>query len=448
MVATLILLFSIGIYYLTARYRKNEFYERLREKAITTARLLYEAKQEITPQTLNLIDEQDSTLLFGERVSVFNADLKLIYDSQHHPDTLAPGLLERLVKHFANEIRVQRGETEYLYKLYKEPDEVLIVKVSGIDKYGLSKLNFLIVILSLGWFVSVAVVIVTGWLFAGKALEPIADVIHQVEQIDSATLDTQRVKAGNEKDEVAQLAETFNLMLDRLQQSFLVQRSFVANASHELRTPLTIMTGHLEVALLQNRDSDEYRHILQSVLDDTRGMTELANELLDLAHASSDASMIRFVPTRIDEIVLQAEAELLKKKPDYDVVVDFREPPEEEELYELAVNERLLKNAFHNLMENACKFSTEKKVYVSIAFKPEEVVLEFADKGIGISEKDLPFIFEPFFRAENTRGIPGHGIGLPLTKKIIDLHQGTIFVHSRPCIGTSFQIHLPRNAQA
>ncbi len=444
MVATLLLLFSAGIYYLTARYRENEFYERLREKAITTARLLYEAKEDITPHTLNLIDQQDSTLLEGEKVTVFNSNLKLIYDSQHNQETMSDEFFRKLGRQPAGELREQQGEREFLYKLYKEPDEVLVVKVSAIDRYGLSKLNFLVGILSFGWFVSVAVIIIAGWIFAGKALEPIEDVIHQVEQIDSETLDKRRVNAGSEKDEIAQLADTFNRMLDRLQQSFVMQRSFVSNASHELRTPLTIMTGQLEVALLQNRSADEYKKILQSVLDDTKDMTELANELLDLAQASSDVYTLPFKQTRIDEVVLLAEAELLKKKPDYDVIVDFTEAPEEEELYELNANERLLKNAFFNLMENACKFSADKKVSIEIAFRPKEVVLAFSDKGVGISEEDLPYIFEPFFRSQQTRSVPGHGIGLPLTKKIVELHGGAIAVESKVNTGTCFTIILPR----
>ncbi len=156
-------------------------------------------------------------------------------------------------------------------------------------------------------------------------------------------------------------------------------------------------------------------------------------------------STLSFKTARIDELLLQAEAELLKKHAGYGAVMDFPEAPEEESLFELKVNERLLKNAFLNLMENACKFSDDKKVYVRVFFRPDAIRLEFADKGIGIADTDLPYVFEPFYRSENARLFStGHGIGLHLTRKIVEAHQGEITVGSVLRLGTTFTVYLPR----
>ncbi len=443
-VATLLLIYSVGIYYVSADNRESEFHERLREKAITTARLLYEPNQTISPQTLQLIDEQDENVLFGEEISVFDEKYRLIYHNLNVLPELDTQLVKQVMRTRNKEIKRREGNREYLYKYYPEKGHNLIIFVAAIDSYGLQKLDFLITILSMGWIVSVLVIIIAGWIFAGNALEPISDVITQVEQINFDTLDRRRVITENDKDEIAQLARTFNAMLDRLQQSFYIQKSFVANASHELRTPLTAMSGQIEVTLLQDRPNEEYKQLLHSLYEDVTGMTNLANELLDLAQTSSDLSMLPFENRRIDEIVLQAESDLHRKQPNYQVIVDFEEPPEEEEYFELEVNERLLKNAFINLMENACKFSGNHTVYVKIRFQIERIVLQFIDKGIGIPADELSYIFEPFFRSKNAGSVSGYGLGLPLTLKIIEVHSGTIQVHSKPNEGTTFTVTLYR----
>ena len=440
-VASLLLGFSIGIYYLSDGYRKNEFSERLREKAVTTARLLFEANQQITPQTLKLINEQDISVLDNEDITVYDENLSIIYKSNTEPLKITKKVLNTLKK--KRELLTSEGDREIIYFQQKEKNQTTTVIVSAIDTYGITKLKFLLLILFFGWAISVIIIIITGWVFAGKALAPISDVIHQVEQINFSTLD-KRVKAGNEKDEIAQLADTFNRMLVRLQNSFYIQKSFVANASHELRTPLTIIRGQLEVALMHHRDLEEYKNILTSVLDDVIEMGELANELLDMAQASSDISILPFKTARIDELILQSKSDLIKKKPNYNIIVHFPEAPDDEKFFELKVDDRLLKNAFINIIENGCKFSSGHEVMVKIFFREKNIVLKFSDRGIGISDKDLPFIFEPFFRSENVKSIPGHGIGLPLTKKIIELHGGDIDVQSVTNEGTTFTITLPR----
>ncbi|MCU0353427.1 MAG: HAMP domain-containing histidine kinase [Cytophagales bacterium] len=444
LVAGLLLCFSGGIYVLSAQYREAEFYERLREKAVTTARLLYEAKDRITPSMLNMIDEQSKPVLYDEQLTIYNSKGQVVYADNVKPHELLPTTLEHLSRQPGGEVRTYEGETQVLYKIYREPDERLVVIISAIDKYGISKLNFLTAILSVGWFVSVGLIIAGGWFFAGKALQPISDVIHQVEQIDSATVDTRRVKAGNDKDEVAQLAATFNQMLDRLQKSFQIQRSFVANASHELRTPLTVMNGQIEVALMKTRTPDEYRRLLALLTDEIKNMTALANALLDMAQADSDATALRMRKVRVDELVLQAEADLLARKTGCQVAIDLARPVATETDYELPADERLLKNAFLNLMENACKFSADKRVEVLLDTTNREIHVSFSDKGVGIAEQDLPYIFEPFYRADGTRTVAGHGLGLPLAKRIVEMHHGRIAVDSEPGKGTTFTVTLQK----
>ncbi len=451
-VAVFLISFCLGILYFSYRYRKYEFYERMREKAITTARLL--ATKDEATKTLRLIEQQDSVVLFSERVTVLDKNLQVLYDSkgkalqlQHKISTFFKKQKEWGVASNEIEIREQIGEREFLYKLIQDRRNKYIVVVSAIDTYGSSKMRFLIRIMAFGCVLGIGIIIIVGWVFADNMVEPIIEVIRQVEVIELDTLHKQRVIAGNEKDEIAQLAETFNRMLERLQNALFIQNSFVANASHELRTPLTVMAGHLEVALLQKRSAEDYHTLLLSLQEDVNNMTALSNELLDLAQASSDESNIPFTESRVDELILEAKSDLLKKKPHYSINIDFVDPPDEESFFSVFANTRLLKNAFINLLENGCKFSADRKVTVRLVFKEKNIEILFQDEGIGISKEDLPYVFEPFYRSKNAKSIPGYGIGLPLTKKIIELHHGSITTTSVLNQGSCFRVVLPHRME-
>jgi signal transduction histidine kinase len=197
-----------------------------------------------------------------------------------------------------------------------------------------------------------------------------------------------RVDEGNRKDEIAQLAITFNQMLDRIESAFETQRSFVSNASHEMRTPLTSITGQLEVALLGNRDTAEYESTLRSVLDDIRNLNKLTNGLLEIAQASMDITEMRQRNFRVDELLWQARNEVMKRNPAYDVQINITNFPDDENELIVSGVEPLFKTAITNLMENACKFSDDKRVSVTFSVVENHAYLKFKDNGIGISAGD------------------------------------------------------------
>ena len=269
-----------------------------------------------------------------------------------------------------------------------------------------------------------------------------SDVVTQVDKITIASLNM-RVNEGNKTDEIAQLAITFNKMLERLESAFEMQRSFVSNASHELRTPLTSITGQLEVSLMKPRTQKEYEDILESVLEDIKNLNALSNGLLDLAKASSDISAISLHPLRIDEIIWETRSELTNNKKDYKIFIEFREPIDEEMQLTILGNEHLIKTAIINLMDNACKFSPDNSARVSLYIDKKSLITKISDNGSGIDTADLENIFHPFFRAKNTGSIPGNGLGLSLAKKIIELHKGTILVNSVLNEGTTVFVCLP-----
>ncbi|MBL7918507.1 MAG: HAMP domain-containing histidine kinase, partial [Bacteroidia bacterium] len=186
----------------------------------------------------------------------------------------------------------------------------------------------------------------------------------------------------------------------------------------------------------------EGREVLKSLLFDIKQLNKLSNGLLDLAQASLDISEIKLNNVRIDELIGFARAELLKRNKDYKVILNFSEFPDENWLI-LTANEQLLKSALLNVLENACKYSKDQTASLEIMFDEKYIYLFISDKGIGISEEDIKQVFEPFFRAGNVKNYNGHGIGLTLTKKIIELHNGSITIKSLVGIGTTIEIKIP-----
>ncbi|NMC41547.1 MAG: HAMP domain-containing histidine kinase, partial [Bacteroidales bacterium] len=237
-----------------------------------------------------------------------------------------------------------------------------------------------------------------------------------------------------------------NNMLSRLEKSFAVQKDFIANASHELRTPLTSIYGQLEVLLMKNRSTEEYKRELVSVLDDIKSLSDLANKLLLMARTASPDPSTLNNKVRLDEILWQVQEDMGKFKKDYHVNIKIDEEIGESEQLQVAGDESLLRTAVMNLADNACKYSDNKEVEISLSVEKGFVKLVFSDKGIGIPEDELNKIKEPFFRGSNAKSVPGHGIGLALVNQIILSHNGRMEIKTKADSGTEITLFFPITA--
>ena len=186
------------------------------------------------------------------------------------------------------------------------------------------------------------------------------------------------------------------------------------------------------------------RKRLDALLDEVKNMIRLVNGLLELARANTGfPNLLPKYPVRLDELLWQAQSQLIHKKSDYQIDIDFADLPNQEDDLVVMGDESLLQTAFLNLMENGCKYSPNHAVTVRLAFQPQQVQITVSDQGYGIPSQYLPNIFEPFYRSDSTMTVSGHGIGLALTKRIINIHQGTIDVESTLGKGTTFRVCLP-----
>lgn len=438
LIAALISCFAFVIIYgLSANYRQEQFFDRLFDKASNTAKLLVDV-QEIDQELLKIIEE-NTTSLYEEKLIIYDFNNEIIYSSRDiEKATLSD---EELL----NEIRID-GDVRYedngravVGILYAGEFDRFVVLASAYDKFGYGKIN------NLKWvliFVFLGILLLTfigGWVFAGQALKPITGVIEEVKQINDQSLSS-RVNEGNGTDEIAELAKTFNLMLNRIEEAFYSQKSFVSHASHELRTPLTAITGQIEVGLMNARSKEEYKNILVSVLEDIKDLTKLTNGLLNLVQTNSAAVKEKFSPVRVDDILFQSIEQTKNKYNSCQISIDFNEFPEDEEMLTFNGNEYLLKSAIINIVDNACKFSNGKEVLIS--FKEDNKIFQvhIRDKGIGIPTNEAQDIFQPFYRGNNARSYRGYGLGLPLAKRIFDMHSISVKVDSVIGKGSVFKL--------
>lgn len=437
-VSVILIVFATSVYFISANHREEEFYSRLEDNALTSVKLLSDV-DEVDNNLLKIIDNNSANSLPDERIFIYDAKDKLVYSN---PDNARYNIDTILLSEIKNksEVRYSKDKYDAIGILFKGKRYDYIVVAMANDEYGLNKLNYLGYLLITGVLVTIVLIIGIALFFSKQALNPISGMVSQIDTISISNLNL-RINEGNGSDEIAQLAIKFNKMLERLDAAFEMQRSFVSNASHELRTPLTALTGQLEVALMKG-DADPWI-VLKNLLNEIKQLNKLSNGLLDLAQANLDISEIKIETLRIDEIIGNARAELLKRNKDYKINMDFEHFPEDENWLKVNANEQLLKSAFSNIIENACKYSQDKTAEINLSFNSFNVSIMVADKGIGIPEEDLKKIFDPFYRSGNAKHYSGHGIGLTLTKKIIELHKGKINVGSVYKQGTIVTVAIP-----
>jgi len=438
--AALLLVFCLVIYFSNARDREDQYFKRLRQQAITKTNLLLGAK--VQPTVLQLIYMNSLNSLPQEEVAVYDTVFHLLYHDAVYIDRVKEtrGMIDTIVRQHEIHFYVQDLQAIGFLYPYNGKDYVVTAAAKDID--GLAKLHDLRIALVIGFLVAILLTFLAGYLFSRQALQPVSQMVDKVEEITASHLDL-RISEGRGKDEIAELAITFNRMLDRLESSFEAQRQFVSNISHELRTPLATIIGELEIAAKKGRTPAEYEELTRLILQDARRLVKLSNGLLDLAKASYDKAEIAFREVRLDELLLDTRQAVLKSNPGYGVNIIFEREIEEDDFISVLGNEYLLKVAFTNLIDNGCKFSDDRQSTVAISFHAKNVILRFSDTGIGIAPEDIGNIFTPFYRGANKKYAEGHGIGLSLTSKIIHLHQCSLSVASRISEGTTFAVELP-----
>ncbi|MFY0255388.1 sensor histidine kinase [Chitinophaga sp. 30R24] len=433
-----ILIMSVLVYYFANQHSFEDFYKRLEIRAYLTAKATlphYEPNSvvynEIREEHLEeLPAEKEYFLQVGS-----NGEVK--QDAQL---SLPRSFYHQVIRE--NKATYREGDHFYEGILYKSKQGLYVVIVSAINQYSVDYLAWLRKILLICSIASSAILVAAGIFFSDYILRPLRHMMTQVKSISSRNLHL-RLNVDNSRDEINDLANTFNNMLDRLETAFETQNNFVSNASHELSTPLTAIIGEAELALNKTRTPEKYVYSLENILGEAVRLEHITKSLLHLAQTGFDGKKQAWTQIRTDELLFTVKNTIDKLYPGNKVAIDYSLFPEEEEKLQITGNAQLLELALTNIVANAIKYSNNAPVSLALAATEKKNIIIVKDQGIGIPPEDQPYIFSPFFRASNTHHFKGYGIGLPLAMNIMRMHKSDIIVDSQVNQGTEIRIELP-----
>lgn len=446
LVTALLLLTAFSVYYLSGIQRKSVFKQRISSRAHNAAQL-FNILGDTSQALLKRIDASNARFYSNKSIQIFSADGRQLYEfntSEGDDFEVSKATLDEIVQQ--KELYFKIGLRDAVGRFEKGSRQPFVILIAAYDADGHQWMNELKKILVTSLLGGMALTMLVGYVFSKQLVRPIASIIEEVNNISTHNL-SHRIDAGSGQDELFQLANTFNDLLNRMQESFTIQRRFISNASHELSTPLTSISSQLEVTLQKNRSEEEYRKVMHSIREDVQQMRQLTKSLLEIAKTGHQGS-IELHEVRLDEVLLKITGAVQKLSPDYQVQLNFDELPEEESRCLVFGNADLLYSAIGNIVENGCKYSPDHTSRVALRFTENELIVDVLNKGDVISEEEAEHIFLPFYRSAGNSQQSGFGLGLALAKRIIGLHKGHIVVSSSLEEGTLFRISLPSSHAA
>lgn len=286
-----------------------------------------------------------------------------------------------------------------------------------------------------------AVSILTGcaltYLAAKFSLKPLKNWSEELADIDQYQL-SKRIQKLNTGDELDTLANSFNQLLDRLEKAFEREKRFSAAVAHELKTPLTVVKSNIEfLQLEENPEAEEYAETIEIVQKQNERMVSLVRDLslLSSTHVQQQKDWMD-----LDGMLGEIEGDLKPPLQDKNIQFSYNRAG-----FWMEGNAVLMKHALSNLIENAIKYNVDGgEILVCQSVEEHQYTISVSDTGIGINPEDAPYIFEPFYRADKSRSraTGGAGLGLAITKEIIEEHNGSIRYEAREPRGSVFTISI------
>lgn len=428
-----IFLFSVFIYFSVSNYSEKNFFKLLEARA-------YKVAKERLDEKITKSDPNSPEKLPHEKDFFIPIDNTLNIKEQVQKIGIPASFFESVINDKSSEFVSEK----YLYKgiRYQSIAGDYIVITAAENYFEINQADNLIRTLLFAILASLILILYIALYFSKNIFKPISEITEQVKEISSENLHL-RLNDSNRSDELNELARTFNNMLDRIETSFETQNNFISNASHELRTPLTAIIGEADVVLTKPRANEEYVETLKIILQEADKLDNKTKALLFLAQTGFNGKVQKFDKVRVDQLLWDVKENLESLNPKSKIYLDMELLPENPMKLKVNGNVQLLHLAFSNIISNGCKYSNFETVTVSIGASDDFVYIVIKDNGIGIPENEIKYIYDPFFRATNTKNFEGYGIGLPLTRNIIRMHKGTLLVTSIENKGTTVQITLP-----
>lgn len=418
---------SFLVYVLYADKAKNAVYKNLKKTANLVA-LFHLEEDELNSREFEKIKTQFEEIVSETSYQLYNESDSIVFGNKN----------EKIERSILQIIRAQQSfnfvtATNICHGIFYEDNQgdfIIITKESKtyLDEQLVSLLGILALALIIGL---IAVILLSRWL-SQIAYKPISNIIEQVNNFSPTTPDT-RIESPNTKDELQELTETFNRLLERISESFVIQKNFVSYVSHEFRTPLTSMQGNLEVFSLNDRNPKEYKELSQKLILQIRQLEEILDTLIVVSDLRKNVDLNNHF--RIDELIWEIIEKISVNYVNVKIDVTIEISSEDENMLTITKDRTQLFMALFNIIENAIKYS-EKKVNIRIYKESECLYLTIQDQGIGIPDEKLANISKPFYRGNNTNRIQGSGIGLSIALRILDKNNIKYEVQSKEGEGT------------
>lgn len=443
--STVITLMAISltiIYVLFSEYREEEFQQQQNGKINTTIKLIEKFKKESATISY-LIDQQDINDFYDEKLLVYDSNKHLIFASLDSLDILkAESILNRLSP---TQRWIETKEENYdLIGIYAETNGHNYYAVSkAYDAFGYTKLYFLRNVLAIIFLFITLVVILISRFLSNKISGPITTLAENLNKYDPGTENVEELEIETSSDELKQLTQRFNGLLRRTNEAFVFQKHTIHHISHQLKTPISVLVSELERITKISR-IEAVKPELENQIIKAKSLGGIINVLLEISKIES-GQQTQNQPLRIDELFFDVIDELNAIYPDFHFEVNYVPDEIDENCLIINLNHLLMRQAVHNLLSNCISYSSEAKAEIKIDCSVNNFLkIQIINTGKPISIEEESFLFNHFFRGKNSQGIVGFGLGLVLTKKIVELNSATV-AYSNPTVNTNvFEVRFPR----
>lgn len=329
------------VYWLFREHLYAEFYRSLQSKALMTVAMVEKTNAKLKPLEHDNFNE-DILIPEGENIVIYNDQLKPIFSYNSFENVINENTLKKIKS--LGKLKFELGPYLGLGILYKtnNGNEFIVIAKERFRSDELERLKNIMI-----WtgIISLVFVFLSGYILAFISLRPIVNIMNAVDSILPTDM-AKRLNIEVNHDEINRLALSFNSLLDRLEDAFKIQKGFMSNVSHEIRNPLASIISTIQVILMKDRNTEDYKQCLKTVYEEASELEHITSMLMDLARISSNTQQLTFASCRIDEILWQSKAAILKMHTNYIFKFDTSLYPEDAEKFVIMGNETLLRLAF------------------------------------------------------------------------------------------------------
>ena len=421
---------AVLIYTLYVQNGKKSIYDNLTKVSHLTA-IFYLEEDELDREDFAKVKVQFDEFVTNSFYQLYDANDSVSYGT--HTLTTDPQIL--------NKIRTDRklefsDDKFFCYGIFYEDNQGDFVVVVRESKENLDdQLTILLWILIPAFVVGILAIVASSRWIAHVAYRPFSSVIKQVNKISTNDLEVQ-IQSPHTQDELEDLISTFNKLLSKISETFIIQKNFVSYVSHEFKTPLASMLGNLEVFSIKDRSAEEYQELSQVLIRQIIQLEDILNTLIIISDLRKDSDMMS--SSRIDELIWEIIDRVSGQYSNAKTLVKIDIDPHYEHLLNVNTDRTQLLMALFNLIENAVKYSQNKPIEIHI-YKDDEnkLCISIKDNGIGIPTDQLENISKPFYRADNTNKVEGSGIGLSIALKILEKNNIEYSIESEENVGST-----------